>query len=547
MVTTQLYFSSVHFLLVALLIACGCSNSTDPDSAGGSTYRGADYMWDASTRQAVYNITTPGKEAKLTLTFARQSDTTSITHSIFSSGIQVDSLEMRFATAKTPFELTQFSAATLFRMPPYSSLAMSYQIARPEFLSLISLPDESVFAGTRSHGLLKYDNMSNSLTPFALANVPSITMLRRDAALPQPRLYAANSSGLIFYTSNPYTRWTQITYPGQRITDMTVALDGKLIVIEDATIRESDYPFSNWTSYSLGQTISSVGHMNVSQTEAVLNFGTNSGKIIEDYVIGRTTQQQFNEVLDLPGASINKLISFENGFFPIAGIIGGYSVWVGAPSMWVPVFQHTAIIHDVAMMENAGVMFFATDQGVFLCDLRDSLSIELDGLKNEQVTALSMNRAGVKTAFTRNGTYRSLMGSGVWDAINDGIASNPQPTALTMLLPEMRIGITWEAGWIVTQIPALPTQLYPITARVLHHLDELYSSDRSTKYEDVLVVRYAWEDASGTPDPNALCWKVYYARGIGPVMIEDLVQGRLLNRLEREKQYGISPIRSAHY
>jgi hypothetical protein len=82
---------------------------------------------------------------------------------------------------------------------------------------------------------------------------------------------------------------------------------------------------------------------------------------------------------------------------------------------------------------------------------------------------------------------------------------------------ELIEGSSWPAGTLY--IPASPLSPYvPITARVMERLDTLRADNES--YADVFPVRYAFENASGLPYDLSPYWVIYYARHIGPVMID---------------------------
>jgi hypothetical protein len=78
---------------------------------------------------------------------------------------------------------------------------------------------------------------------------------------------------------------------------------------------------------------------------------------------------------------------------------------------------------------------------------------------------------------------------------------------------------SWRAGTIVTH----DTTSFPITARVLGHLDTLYveASGLKNSYPDVLEVRYSYEHPGEIPEFNSVpYWIMYYAKDQGPVMFD---------------------------
>lgn len=82
---------------------------------------------------------------------------------------------------------------------------------------------------------------------------------------------------------------------------------------------------------------------------------------------------------------------------------------------------------------------------------------------------------------------------------------------------ELIEGSSWSAGTLF--LPASPTSPYvPITARVMERLDTLRADNEA--FADVFPVRYAFENGTGTPYDLSPYWVIYYARHIGPVMID---------------------------
>jgi hypothetical protein len=117
------------------------------------------------------------------------------------------------------------------------------------------------------------------------------------------------------------------------------------------------------------------------------------------------------------------------------------------------------------------------------------------------------------TVKTASNTYQILSGfsRGYW----------PQDTGGLVLMRDNLFAndSSWRAGTIVTN----DTASFPITARVLAHLDTLYieASGIKNTYPDVLEVRYAFEHPGELPESNIVpYWIMYYAKNQGPVMFD---------------------------
>jgi hypothetical protein len=86
----------------------------------------------------------------------------------------------------------------------------------------------------------------------------------------------------------------------------------------------------------------------------------------------------------------------------------------------------------------------------------------------------------------------------------------------------LQVGDNWLAGHLFLPEIPLPTKSVPITARVIERIDTLKALGEA--YPDVLAVRYAFEPVANTPIENAPYWMIYYSRGLGPVMIDQVLE-----------------------
>lgn len=88
---------------------------------------------------------------------------------------------------------------------------------------------------------------------------------------------------------------------------------------------------------------------------------------------------------------------------------------------------------------------------------------------------------------------------------------------------ELQVEDSWMAGYLY--FPQVPGQNknVPLTARVMERLDTLQALGES--FTDVIAVRYAYEAYPGQPlsGMGVPYWMIYYGRGIGPVMIDEVV------------------------
>ena len=102
---------------------------------------------------------------------------------------------------------------------------------------------------------------------------------------------------------------------------------------------------------------------------------------------------------------------------------------------------------------------------------------------------------------------------------------------LTILLSggdSLRVGSSWKAGFI--SYDSISTQI-PITAKIFEHFAVLTLPD-SVDYKDVFGVTYAPEVNIGV---SLVSLKIYFAKKIGPIMIDQYLGTKLVNRTYYKK------------
>lgn len=84
---------------------------------------------------------------------------------------------------------------------------------------------------------------------------------------------------------------------------------------------------------------------------------------------------------------------------------------------------------------------------------------------------------------------------------------------------ELALGSSWHAGNLAMPLPTLGLRWFEITARITERLDLLQVD--GSEFTDVVGVRYAHE-TNGDLTAGAPYWMIYYAKGVGPVLIDQL-------------------------
>ena len=91
------------------------------------------------------------------------------------------------------------------------------------------------------------------------------------------------------------------------------------------------------------------------------------------------------------------------------------------------------------------------------------------------------------------------------------------------------IDSSWQADTLLT--PSLPP--FPITARIVGHLDQVRMND-STTYNDVIEVRYSYEVA-GQPAPSVPYWDIFFTKDKGPIIIYQISNSVKTRKIYRSR------------
>ena len=115
------------------------------------------------------------------------------------------------------------------------------------------------------------------------------------------------------------------------------------------------------------------------------------------------------------------------------------------------------------------------------------------------------------------------------------LRSLPKEFPGEIVLLRSRTGsVSIDSSWQVDTLISQAGISYPITARIISHLDQVTMAD-STKYTDVIEVRYSYEVA-GQPIPLVPYWDIFFTKDKGPIIIYQIsnsVKSRKIYRSQR--------------
>jgi hypothetical protein len=519
-----------------LVLACafaagGCSDNTGPENVG-KVYRTADYMWRLPSPPLTYRKHADGAETIVRLSFEAAGDTLFVRHRINGADSTGTEVVMKCLVNRTPFEIASFSASTLFRRPRDTQIPAEIEVRYPEYLSLVTLANETTLTGTAADGVLRYDPGRNEWEETGLQDVKGIAFLKKDLNTPWPAVFAGTRTGSLFYSNDEGRSWTRIPTTIPAIGDFVVSGTVRLCAVDGGTrAYEIAAPFESPTNrvLDIGEPAAAIGGLPVGPS-TFLYLGSASGRVRTYYI---ETDQIIPAGTDSTtfGGAITRIFSCKSSDYPVLLLVDGRSIYSAYMNNFAFITAHSAEIRDVAQDPTSSnlSMYLATDAGIWSWS---NGTYTPEGLYGTDFHSVALSEDGFLYALQSDAVYRKPVGTQSWQAIEGRIERRVEAKPLIMLPAEVRVGMMWTAGKIAFVQQPDSEQVYLLTGRVQAHLEELLSSDRSKRYPDVLVVRYAVENGTGNPDPRLLCWKVYYARGVGPVLIEDFENGALLYRTE---------------
>jgi hypothetical protein len=292
------------------------------------------------------------------------------------------------------------------------------------------------------------------------------------------------------------------------------------------------YKYSDASGWTL------VNYMSTSSVAILHPFFTSSPKVQK--VVAVATSAGEVGILNLDGYTnpdprkiadrISGFSSGEAGALLVATNVGILSGDVH-PNTWTnlatPITANATAIHSWYPQSSSPSLFYATPGSVENTSLGGASLQSLSNYGLNNVFALGHFDQALY-AITPHGC---LEYQGSWIAIPGLAASyftrNEGP--LVLLRDPLRVSSSWDAGKLVTD----RHQTYPITARVLEHLDTLHVGTR--RYSDVFMVRYADEHPDLTAESTAIpYWVLYFARDIGLVLSEKVVGDSIVSRQTRQ-------------
>jgi len=232
-------------------------------------------------------------------------------------------------------------------------------------------------------------------------------------------------------------------------------------------------------------------------------------------------------VTSLAGTTNNIFCATNSGIYTIANA----TQWTQLPgSTLYAMLSYDLLRSTVFGANSSGEAFIIPDS----FSVRE---IALASLTLKPVHDISATNAYYCFAATDSGVYRlSLNSSGPWARVLSGrfprSSTKDMPGEIVLL--RARAGSTsLDSSWQADTLVSSGGLSFPITARILAHLDSLTAGGKT--YSDIIAVRYAYEPSPGTYLDTTPYWVIYYAKNEGPIYVVETYGPKTLSKAIRQR------------
>ncbi len=524
-----------RLLLLAILpgLLAACADPAAPDGSGRVLQPG-DYAWPARNDSAGYFVTTGGDSTLLRIDILPGPSVSALVHHV---GTAPTADTMTISAAGDTLRATGLTAATLFRLPSAMRLIRRTPAAQSTLLDLAGWAGASVLAAVKGAGVMKCELPSGTWSATTAPAMPGIIGLHsiRPDSTGSYAACAFDSNGRVIMTLDNGRSWRSIQLPLQHPTDVVIDGQGALACTADGMIFLWTTDDTTWRTVALGSPVTCLTFNPLGRGYSMLWVGGSQGEVAMIEVIPGTPPS-LTMMNGFQSLAVTQLSTIPNASYSLLAVTANSTLWTSLGKTWTPLKSFTTMVRDVWLSPNDGHIAIATDGGVTELPVQNDPVISLKGTA---LHSMVETQTGTLVCAGEHVLFHAARGTGNWTEIPlPGAGTIDTPSELRLLVPHMRLGSTWSCGDLVTGTGTNTSVSRIITARVQLVLETLVSSDRRQSWSDILVVRYAVENAAGEPDSDALHVVAWYARGIGPVLIEHHEPGGRTIRTERRATDG---------
>ena len=524
MVTAVKYFAFA-IALSAMLAACSDPSASGPE---GETFEPGDYFWPENIDSVHYFVTNTRDSDWIDIGLVRFGSALQAHHHVRGAG---DTATMACVRNADSIDATGLTAATLLRLPASMRLVRRVPGASAEILDLAPWSGTTVLAAVKGTGLMTYDTRTDAWAALAAPGLPGITTVHtsHSDSLGVLEVCAFDAASTLLESADGSRTWQRIQLPVPDVVDAIIPCTGMLACARGTMVYISDAPYNTWHQLDIRAEVTCLAALTTNPRSAQILAGTVNGNVAEiDAAYG--VPPSINTFSAIQARGIERLFCDANAPFPVLAVAGSTTLWTRIGSSWSPMQSASAAIRDAAQDALSNTMALATELGMLESPLR---GVPGSSLVGTLLHSVAMTASGRLVCAGPSGVYHANPGTGVWTTASlPGGGLVELPSALRLLTPGMRVGSSWQCGDLVMMPQDSAGSSHAITARVMHALETLHLSDRTQAFHNVIVVRYAVEDSNGTPRPDALHAVAYYAKGIGPVLVEHYSNGTLTARAE---------------
>ncbi len=509
--------------MLTLLVASGCREVL-PVAPQFSSVSALDYFWNGTPYNPTYDVTDSNSATqKDQLNLRSTSDSILVTDGLDSH------LELHFSLTKDSVIIDQFAANKLFVLPDgyyFSSGIGPTRVVQPVHVRSLFYDRAArmLFGGTDSNGIWYTSNgVTGTWLHSAGASHAEITGFARTEdsaifALGTDSVYLSTDGGMTF-----------VAVAQGKFT--AIAARGKSVFFGGSDVEEITRPSPTIHLFT--------PQLPANFTSSILSLAVCGERLTAGVYQSSST----NHLLTIPiGGSVwesppQQPITSTNMFALIANAprvfagSNGDSVIVSSDSgrNWRPFA--TSSTHG-----NISAFASGLSSDLDYAGTTDGLLLSLHVTDFGNVNTLVGGRGNITSLAVEsaNGNFDTVIIAGdslsYWTPYQSAKRFTAPYTEISVSHPGvlkvldatnggLRVGSTWMAGYLSSRNDTASKR---ITGRVLEHLDSLVLPLKNPKAprKDILVTRYAIEDASQNPVPGTPYWIFYFEKGLGPVIID---------------------------
>lgn len=404
----------------------------------------------------------------------------------------------------------------------------------PPFNHILALSGSSVIASNDSGIYLSKGSTWVKISQSSLKLGETVTLFAASGS----RIYAATSQGLLNVSSNGGNTWSLLTskfYPNKILALAPDPSTGYLFISVNNHVFKLSGTIVDTLQSFLNLQFTSLAYLAADSSRAlsVLVGGTNDRGLYYRQFSPSSLDSDWSAVSGVSTKNIRSLVAAS----PDVGVFCSAGKSIDSSSDGI--FWNVASANDTGMLvydvTKANVISW-TKQGQFQYVAANTTK-QIPQFHPRSINDFSAADGNYFVA-TDSGIYSDIYPNTNWNSFSSGLGISSTrgsdiPGSI-VLLHSHTGGISPDSSWLAgTLVNTNQNMEFPITARIIGHLDQVTMPD-STKYPDVIEVQYSYE-VNSKPSTIPPYWLIYYAKGIGPIIIDEVSGTVFTHKIYRRK------------